>query len=132
VTHHRTSAWSDSARIAGATRGVWVCRSLLFLLGLSLLSMPLTQYFWTWDRFLHGGQDFELGALMVLTNIALGLVLSICRGWRGRTPFAPSQPLTGEFATRALIGAALRAQLPACRTWPAPGPAPDYRIPLQI
>lgn len=94
--------------------------------------MPLTQYFWTWDRFLHGGQDFELGALMVLTNIALGLVLSICRSRRGRSPFAPSQPLRGKFAARALTGTALRAQLPDCRTWPAPGPAPDYRIPLQI
>ena len=38
--------------------------------------MPLTQYLWSWDHFLHGGQDFELGILMALTLLCLALLLS--------------------------------------------------------
>jgi hypothetical protein len=38
--------------------------------------MPITQHLWSWDHFLHGGPDFELGALMVLIFLSLVLVLS--------------------------------------------------------
>src|SRR5947208_506603 len=31
---------------------------LLMLIAVSLLTSPFTQGVWTWDRFLHGGQDF--------------------------------------------------------------------------
>ena len=51
-------------------------RSLLILVIVSLLTMPVTQHLWTWDRFLRGGQDFELTALLVLSIICLVLVLS--------------------------------------------------------
>jgi hypothetical protein len=37
--------------------------------------MPLTEYFWQFDRFLRGGQDFELGLLSLLTIFSLVLVL---------------------------------------------------------
>lgn len=55
---------------------VWLGRLLLTLTAISLVTMPLTQHYWTWDRFLHGGQDFELGSLMVLSVLGLVLVLS--------------------------------------------------------
>lgn len=38
--------------------------------------MPVTQHLWTWDHFLHGGHDFELGMLMVLSWLSLVLVLA--------------------------------------------------------
>lgn len=56
---------------------VWIGRSLLILSAISLSTMPLTQHIWSWDHFLHGGQDFELGALAVLIVLSLALVL--CR-----------------------------------------------------
>jgi hypothetical protein len=37
--------------------------------------MPWTEYFWHFDGFLHGGQDFELGILALLTIFSLVLVL---------------------------------------------------------
>jgi hypothetical protein len=37
--------------------------------------MPWTEYFWQFDGFLHGGQDFELGLLSLLTIFSLVLVL---------------------------------------------------------
>jgi hypothetical protein len=38
--------------------------------------MPVTQHLWAWDHFLHGGQDFELSTLVVLSFLCLVLVLS--------------------------------------------------------
>jgi hypothetical protein len=38
--------------------------------------MPVTQHLWTWDHFLHGGRDFELSTLMILSLLGLVLVLS--------------------------------------------------------
>jgi hypothetical protein len=55
---------------------LWIGRSLLLLSAASLLSMPFTQHFWSWDRFLRGGQDFELAVSMVLTVLCLVVVLS--------------------------------------------------------
>jgi hypothetical protein len=51
-------------------------RYLLILSALSLLTMPITEHLWTWDRFLQTGRDFELGTLMVLSFLCLVLVLS--------------------------------------------------------
>ena len=55
---------------------VWVARALLILTAISLITMPVTQHLWTWDHFLHGGRDFELSTLMILSLLALVLVLS--------------------------------------------------------
>lgn len=61
---------------AGATHPLsWIASALLAMCVVSITTMPLTQYLWSWDRFMHGGQDFELGALMVLTLLCLALVL---------------------------------------------------------
>jgi hypothetical protein len=51
----------------------WV---LLIFTAISLCTMPVTQHLWTWDHFLHGGHDFELGMLMVLSLLSLVLVLA--------------------------------------------------------
>lgn len=40
-----------------------------------ILAMPWMEYFWHFDRFLRGGQDFELGLLAVLTSFCLVLLL---------------------------------------------------------
>jgi hypothetical protein len=53
----------------------WTGRYLLILTTLSLITMPVTQHLWTWDR-LRGGRDFELGTLMVLSILCLALVVS--------------------------------------------------------
>jgi hypothetical protein len=73
---------NDLQACAEATRTlVWFGRFFLILSAVSLISMPLTQHLWTWDHFLHGGQDFELAALMVLTVVCLVLVNSQqCKG----------------------------------------------------
>ena len=51
-------------------------RVLLILTSVSLMTMPLTERLWTWDHFLHGGQDFEMSTILVLSFLCLVLVLS--------------------------------------------------------
>ena len=51
-------------------------RLLLIVISVSLITMPLTERIWTWDHFLHGGQDFEFTALAILTTLCLALVLA--------------------------------------------------------
>ncbi len=48
---------------------------LLVLVAVSSITMPLTQHIWTFDRFLHGGQDFEFTVLVILTSLCLALLL---------------------------------------------------------
>lgn len=66
------------ARISALSRIVQsaVClgRVLLLIVSIELLTMPITQGLWTWDRFLHGGQDFELGLLLIVTCLCLVLL----------------------------------------------------------
>jgi hypothetical protein len=50
-------------------------RLLLLFTAILIVVMPLTEYFWQFDGFLHGGQDFELGLLSLLTIFSLVLVL---------------------------------------------------------
>ncbi|MGB8030868.1 MAG: hypothetical protein WCF30_14550 [Terracidiphilus sp.] len=52
-----------------------VGRFLLMLAAIELISMPLTQYAWTWDHFLHGGIDFESSLLFLVICLHLLLVL---------------------------------------------------------
>jgi hypothetical protein len=55
----------------------WVVgsRVLLLFTGILVLVMPWTEYFWHFDHFLRGGQDFELSLLFVSTILGLVLVL---------------------------------------------------------
>jgi hypothetical protein len=62
------------ARVAQTLAGIG--RILLMLTAFSLITMPVTQHLWTWDNFLHGGQDFELGTLLLLSLLSLVLVLT--------------------------------------------------------
>lgn len=55
-----------------------VGRLLLLLAALVLIALPFTQQIWTWDRFLHGGHDFETSVLLILTTLCLVLVLVRC------------------------------------------------------
>ncbi len=78
------NASRPSLKVCACTaRGfAWISRYLLILIALSLITMPITEHIWAWDRFLHGGQDFELGALLVLSFLCLVLVLSKqCQRW---------------------------------------------------
>ncbi len=52
-------------------------RFLIVLWSLLLALMPVTEHFWTFDRFLHGGsQDFELSLLLTITILCLVLLLA--------------------------------------------------------
>jgi len=51
-------------------------RILLALTAVLLVTTPATQHFWSWDHFLRGGHDYELGTLMLLSLISLTLVLA--------------------------------------------------------
>jgi hypothetical protein len=62
-----------SALLAHAAENIG--RFLLVLAAVELVSMPLTQYAWNWDHFLHGGVDFESSLLLVVICLGLLLVL---------------------------------------------------------
>ena len=83
------TAWSDSIGIIDSDHlFARMGRVLLFLASLLLLALPFTQHLWTWDRFLHGGHDFETNMLLILCTLCLVLVLmQVCRR-AIRIPFA--------------------------------------------
>ena len=69
-------AWQDGTQFAQppnlyAAAG----RALLLLASALLIAIPFTQSLWTWDRFLHGGHDFETNMLLILASLCLVLVL---------------------------------------------------------
>ena len=51
-------------------------RSLVLLNIIVLILSSFTEHLWTWDRFLRGGQDFELSLLALLAFFCLILVLA--------------------------------------------------------
>ena len=51
-------------------------RLLLFLTALQLAVMPVTEHLWTFDGFLRGGQDFELGVLSLISILCLALLVA--------------------------------------------------------
>lgn len=57
-----------------------VGRFLLVFAAVELISMPFTQYAWTWDHFLRGGTDFESSLLFLV--ICLGLLLVLRHHYR--------------------------------------------------
>ena len=64
-----SNAWLDTGWVCR-----WLSRLLLLLVAVELITMPITQHLWSWDQFLHGGQDFELGLLMVVTCVCFVLL----------------------------------------------------------
>ena len=65
------TAFACSARVYAR-----IGRLLLMAIAVSTITVPLTERIWTWDHFLHGGQDFEFTALAILTTLCLVLVLA--------------------------------------------------------
>ena len=55
---------------------VRVGRSLVLLNIIVLILSSFTEHLWTWDRFLRGGQDFELSLLALLAFFCLILVFA--------------------------------------------------------
>src|ERR1700761_5351945 len=49
---------------------------LVFLTALLVAVMPITEYLWTFDKFLRGGQDCEFGLLALAAIFCLILLLS--------------------------------------------------------
>jgi len=62
------------ALYAATRSAVCLSRLLLLFVAIEAVTMPITQGIWSWDKFLHGGQDFELGLLMILTCLCLVLL----------------------------------------------------------
>ena len=52
-----------------------VGRVLIGLAALLIAVTPWTEYYWHFDNFLHGGEDFEFGLLATITVFCLVLVL---------------------------------------------------------
>ena len=77
---------------------IWAGRYLLILSALSILTMPITEHFWSWDRFLETGRDFELGTLLVLMLLCLVLVLSKQRKQCDESLRSRSSALEFQFA----------------------------------
>lgn len=51
-------------------------RILIFLTAILVAVMPITEYLWTFDKFLRGGQDCEFGLLALAAIFCLILLLS--------------------------------------------------------
>ena len=75
--HHRfNNGWLDCIGFAHPVPlFAGVGRLLLLMASIVLIAIPFTQHAWTWDRFLHGGHDFETDVLLILTTLCLVLVL---------------------------------------------------------
>ena len=68
----RGREYTERTRRLGQER-MLACRAVLILTEVLLLLMPLSEYFFQWDRFLRGGPDVEFGILSLL--LFAGLVL---------------------------------------------------------
>jgi hypothetical protein len=109
-------------------------RTFVLFAMILILVMPLTEYYWTFDKFLRGGQDMEFGMLSLAAVLCLILVLSLQRKRRVISFLAARQWLWSASGRRhrqvpASSQAAIvisSGSLPAC---PA---LAGYALPLQI
>jgi len=112
---------------------VRVSRYLLILSALSLLTMPITEHLWNWDRFLQTGRDFELGTLMVLSFFCLVLILSRKCKQRVESLFAAWCTLAFKFMDQVTPGFCLPGMFLVFCTEPVTRPGTGvYGFPLQI
>lgn len=119
---------SCTARVC-AEIGRW----LLLATFVSLLTMPVTQRVWTWDGFLHGGQDFESGVLAILVTLCLVVVLA--RHGKQSVDFLLAASYLFSFVCpmRTLAAIAHSEAVPALRTERRPCPVSGtYALPLQV
>ena len=110
-----------------------VGRFLLVLAAVELISMPLTQYAWTWDHFLRGGMDFESSLLFLVVCLHLLLVLRNHYRQDGnlRVPmWRLSLPILDTDESAAMLGSGFL--LPIHRKRRAGSGLASYNLPLQI
>jgi len=110
-----------------------ISRYLLILIALSLVTMPITEHLWTWDRFLQGGQDFELGALLVLSLLCLVLVHTKQCQQRVESSFSRWWVVAFRFMNHVSPGVCRAGEAPVF--YPEPGSDPGTHrsdFPLQI
>jgi hypothetical protein len=63
--------------MGGVTRRSVVCSRILVALAFILLVvMPITEHLWTFDKFLRGGPDLELGLFALVSVLCLVSVLA--------------------------------------------------------
>jgi hypothetical protein len=104
-------------------------RLLLVLASVVLVALPFTQQVWTWDRFLHGGQDFETTVLLILTSLCLVLVMA--RGCRQGIKLLLT--LWSQLLVRRCSGIPRRSRISATYVDRSAGPPiAIYNSPLQI
>lgn len=79
-------------------------RLLLIINVVVLVLSSFTEHFWTWDRFLRGGQDFELSLLALIAFFCLILVLAAQsrRGVRDRLAHGSGQRMRRDAAALAV------------------------------
>ena len=127
IASRTTSDRTFEARAVGG-------RILILLTAVLLLVTPFTEYYCHFDKFLYGGQDFEIGLLSTIAILCLVLVL-MQHGKQGVTfllalrrwlsfVFQPSDPAK-QGSLCGLIAATHAAPLPS----PALG---IYNLPIQI
>jgi hypothetical protein len=103
------------------------------LTAILLVTAPLTQYIWTWDHFLHGGQDYELSTLMVLAFLCLVLVLAQHCKQSMELLFAGRRQ--SSFLSRASLAAPIAPAGPLSTLSSECGASPglvEFSLPLQI
>jgi hypothetical protein len=106
--------------------GTWL---LLALVGTSLLSSPVTQQMWEWDRFLRGGQDFETGSFLILVSCCLLVVLvHSCKV----ALHAVLAALRASILAATQYAGAMIFSVPASRSRRGAPFPPAFNLPLQI
>jgi hypothetical protein len=75
ILHTRRSCFRSRSDVPKGWVRVGRCLVLLNIVVLILSSF--TEHYWTWDRFLRGGQDFELSLLALLAFFCLILVFAL-------------------------------------------------------
>jgi hypothetical protein len=120
----------DGVSRACALGGRLVILFSAFLVGIS----PLTDYFWHFDKFPYGGEDFELSLLLIVAILGLVLVLLqhgkngvayllALRRWLSLVFQGAGSPAPQSFSG---LAAALHAR-------PMPSPAlSKYNLPIRI
>jgi hypothetical protein len=121
--------------IGGLSRAhAMIGRALLFFTALLLIVMPWTAYYWHFDHFLRGGQDFEFGILFIATTFSLAIVLSQCR--KQTTAFIHSvrRWISNTFQnTRKTVLRNLHGLIAAAQAILKSDPSSElYNLPLQI
>ncbi len=97
--------------------------------------MPWTEYFWHFDRFLRGGQDFELSLIAVFTSLCLMLLLFQLGQESRQLAIVLRRSLVHIFRTGrpVLLPAACSGLIDSLCAIPLPSPTPGrYSLPLLI